>query len=450
MKTPAPGDDPALTGGESTHLSVEVTPAQEEGHARDKAVEARSEREGTMDELRDANEHLVIATMNAQALTEAAERGNRHREQFLAMLAHELRNPLAPIVNALAVLHRVATPEPLVPWAHDVIKRQVNHMTRLLNDLLDVSRVTSGKITLQKRPTALSELMQHAIETCAPPIRDRNQNLKVVIPPQLLTLDGDPARLAQVFSNLLNNASKYTQEGGAITFSAEQQGDAVVLRVADNGFGIAADALPLIFDLFAQEDRSLARAHGGLGIGLTVVRAIVQMHGGTVTVKSPGPGAGSEFTVTLPLMTSALPEVAAKVEVEPASSKVPYRIVLIEDNVDASESLKTLLQLMGYKVATAFDGVTGVQLVKADRPQIVLCDIGLPGMDGYAVIAQLRAEMKPPLPIMIALTGYGQPEDRARALEAGFHHHLVKPVNADDLLRLIAAQGDSIPEMRGG
>jgi signal transduction histidine kinase/ActR/RegA family two-component response regulator len=421
----------------------------------DKAADcdAESRNENALDsslvsQLRDANEHLVIATMEAHASTEAAERGNRQREQFLAMLAHELRNPLAPIVNALAVLHRVATPEPLVPWAHDVIKRQVAHMTRLLNDLLDVSRVTSGKITLQKRPVALSDLMIQAVETAAPPIKDRKQNLTVEIPPHLLTLDGDGARLMQVFSNLLNNAAKYTQEGGAITFSAEEQGESVVLRVTDNGFGIAADVLPTIFELFAQEDRSLARAHGGLGIGLTVVRAIVEMHGGTVTARSRGPGEGSEFTVSLPLLRGASPEVSPEVEVQAGSSKLAYRIVLIEDNIDANASLKTLLELTGYQVASAFDGPTGVRLVQSSRPQVVLCDIGLPGMDGYGVIAQLRAEMKPPLPVMIAITGYGQPEDRARALDAGFQQHLVKPVNADDLLRLIAAQGDLIPEMR--
>jgi two-component system, sensor histidine kinase len=444
----SPRANPALTPGESPRLRVEVTSLEEGNRARDQAVEARGEREaGVIAELRDANEHLVIATMDAQASTEAAERSSRQREQFLAMLAHELRNPLAPIVNALAVLSRVETPEPLVPWAHDVIKRQVDHMTRLLNDLLDVSRVTSGKITLQRRPSVLSEIMLQAVETAAPAIERRKQRLTVAAPAQALTLDGDPARLAQVFSNLLNNATKYTQEGGAITFSAERRGNAVVLCVADNGFGIAAEALPAIFDLFAQEDRSLARAHGGLGIGLTVVRAIVEMHGGSVTARSPGPGAGSEFTVTLPLMMTP-PGVADSAEERPESTRVPYRIVLIEDNVDANASLKTLLELMGYKVTTAFDGLTGARLVQSERPQIVLCDIGLPGIDGYAVIARLRADMKPPLPIMIALTGYGQPEDRARALAAGFKHHLVKPVNANELLRLIAAQGDAIPEMR--
>ncbi|MGZ8230882.1 MAG: hybrid sensor histidine kinase/response regulator [Burkholderiales bacterium] len=448
MPTILPGHAPAVTGGEPPDLRV--TPLQEEEAAREKSAEGAGEVASVIAQLRDANEHLVIATLDAQALTEAAERGNRQREQFLAMLAHELRNPLAPIVNALAVLQRVKTTEPLVPWAHDVMKRQVDHMTRLLNDLLDVSRVTTGKITLQKKSTALSDVMAQAVESCTPAIEERKQHLTVLVPPQPLTLDGDPARLAQVFSNLLNNAAKYTQEGGAITFSAEQRADSVVLRVADNGVGIVAEALPLIFDLFAQEDRSLARAHGGLGIGLTVVRAIVEMHGGTVTVTSPGPGAGSEFTVTLPLMAGAVAEGAATVPVEPQPSQAPYRIVIIEDNVDANSSLKTLLELTGHKVSAAFDGVTGVRLVQADRPQVVLCDIGLPGIDGYAVIARLRAQMKPPLPVMIAVTGYGQPEDRARALAAGFEHHLVKPVNVDDLLRLIAVQGKAVPEMRGG
>lgn len=447
MNPSASSDRPQALGDETGHVNVDIVPASETDLGPDTRQEQAFD-SGLMLQLRDANEHLVIATMEAQALTEAAERGNRQREQFLAMLAHELRNPLAPIVNALAVLHRVATPEPLVPWAHDVIKRQVGHMTRLLNDLLDVSRVTSGKITLQKRPVALSDLMVQAVETSSPPIRDRKQNLTVEIPRHALILDGDAARLTQVFSNLLNNAAKYTQEGGAIKFSAEEQGESVVLRVTDNGFGIAPDVLPTIFEIFAQEDRSLARAHGGLGIGLTVVRAIVEMHGGTVTAASRGPGEGSEFTVSLPLLHGAVPEVAAEVEVEAGATKLPYRIVLIEDNVDANASLKTLLELTGYQVASAYDGASGVRLVQSSRPQIVLCDIGLPGMDGYAVIARLRAEMKPPLPVMIAITGYGQPEDRARALEAGFQQHLVKPVNADDLLRLIAARGELIPEMR--
>jgi signal transduction histidine kinase len=414
-------------------------PAQEE------AAQVKGDLEGpVMAQLREANENLVIATIHAQAMTEASERANQQKERFLAMLAHELRNPLAPIVNALAVLRRVATPEPLVPWAHDIIKRQVDNMTRLLDDLLDVSRVTTGKVALQKHPIAVSDVMLQAVETSRPSIDARNQHLTVAIPPTPLTIDGDLARLVQVFSNLLNNAAKYTQQRGAITFSGKQQGDAVVLRVADNGFGITAESLTGIFELFAQEDRSLARADGGLGIGLTVVRAIVEMHGGAVTATSPGPGQGSAFEVTLPLLeTPASPHVRTPGG-EHTPSEGRFRIALIEDNVDVSFSLKTLLQLMGHEVATAFDGASGVKLVQAERPQVVLCDIGLPGLDGYGVIMQLQKEMTPPLPVMIALTGYGLPEDRTRALTSGFDHHLVKPVNPEDLLRVIMAEGERI------
>ena len=211
---------------------------------------------------------------------------------------------------------------------------------------------------------------------------------------------------------------------------------------------MAAESLPGIFELFMQEDRSLARADGGLGIGLTVVRSIVEMHGGAVTASSPGPGQGSEFAVTLPLMHEFAAEPALAADVEPSPLEIRYRIVLIEDNVDASASLKTLLELLGCEVATAFDGVTGVKRVMDERPQLVLCDIGLPGIDGYALIARLRQEMQPPLPIMIALTGYGQPEDRTRALAAGFDHHLVKPVDVEDLVRLIAAQEERIAGTR--
>lgn len=317
-------------------------------------------------------------------------------------------------------------------------------MTRLLDDLLDVARVTSGKIMLEKRATTVSDVMLQAIETSRPRIEERKQHLKIAMPPQPLVVDGDLERLVQAFSNLLNNASKYTHEGGAITFSGEQQADAVVIGVVDNGFGISAEALPGIFELFTQEERSLALAHGGLGIGLTIVRTIVEMHGGTVTAKSAGAGEGSEFVVTLPCMQAPRDAVASPAEVEMGPAAMAYRIVLIDDNTDACASLKTLLELFGCHVATALDGVSGASLVQTERPHIVLCDIGLPGMDGYAVLAQVRAEMTPPLPVMIALTGYGSQEDRARALAAGFDHHLVKPVSAEDLLRLINVDPDRI------
>jgi len=377
-------------------------------------------------------------------MTEAAERANDEKVQFLAMLAHELRNPLAPILNALAVLRRVTSTEPTLPWVHDVVKRQVDHMTRLLNDLLEVSRVTSGKIALQKRSITVSEFMLHAIETCRPLMHDRDQNFTIAIPPQPLTIDGDPTRLAQIFSNLLNNAAKYTPIRGSISFSAQQQDEKVVLRVKDDGCGIATEALPRIFELFTQEGRSLARAQGGLGIGLTVVRRLVQLHGGTIEASSPGLDQGSEFVVTIPLIRNlpAGPVRDGKEEVESRGST--FRIALIEDNVDASESMKAVLQMMGHEVSTAFDGDAGYALIRDGHHQIVLCDIGLPGMDGYQIVARLRSEMSPPFPVMIALTGYGSPEDRMRALESGFDHHLTKPVEVEALLRLIAAQEERV------
>ena len=401
----------------------------------------------TSAQIREANEHLIKAAVHAQTLAEAAERANRVAEAFLAMLAHELRNPLAPIRNAVTILERIKAAHPQLPWIHDVIKRQAEQMSRLIDDLLDVARVTSGKITLQRKPVAVIEFVGQAMETSRPLIDARRQQFTLDIPPQPLYIDGDLARLTQVFSNLLNNASKYTDEGGIIALSVHTRGAAVVLSLTDNGSGIPADTLPRIFDLFAQEDRSLARAQGGLGIGLTVVRNLVEMHGGTVMAHSAGANQGSEFVVTLPLIET-VPDAVSTVEAPlSAVSAQSYKIVLIEDNVDGNAVVSTLLQLMGHKVLAAFDGVGGVALVKTSQPQIVLCDIGLPTMDGYAVVAKLRAEMPAPLPIMIALTGYGQTEDRMRALKAGFDYHLVKPFDPDALMRLIATHVERHPDL---
>ena len=388
--------------------------------------------------LRDTNERLVLTTLAAQRATEVAEHANREKEQFLAMLAHELRNPLAPITNALAILRRKGSSDPTVTWVHDIIKRQVDHLTRLLNELLEASRLTTGKVVLKKRPIAISETMRFAVEGAQPMIRGRRQHLSVKFPPEPLVVDGDPTRLVQIFSNLLHNAAKYTPEGGSISFSAGQRGDAAIISVIDNGCGIAPEALPRIFDLFTQEGRSLDNAQGGLGIGLTVVRSLVELHGGTVEAASPGLGKGTELSVVIPLMKNPPLMIPTGVGERSEARGVPLRIVLIDDNVDANDSLHALLGVMGHKVATAFDGVAGYELVRDSRPQLVLCDIGLPGMDGYEVIAKLRATLTP-MPVMIALTGYGQPEDQVRALAAGFDHHLTKPVDVEEMLRLIAA-----------
>ena len=392
-----------------------------------------------MAQLREANEKLLIATIQAQKATEVAERANRDKEQFLAMLAHELRNPLAPVVNALAILRRSTSANATLTWVHDIIKRQVDHLTQLLDDLLEVSRLTSGKVALKKRPVEISEAMRFALEAARPLIRGRRQHLSVDFPPQPLTVDGDPTRLIQIFSNLLHNAAKYTQEGGSIRFSAERQAETVQVRVTDDGCGIAAETLPHIFDLFMQEGRSLDHAQGGLGVGLTVVRRLVALHGGTVQATSPGLGLGSEFVVVLPLMQNPPLEVPRSIERELESPGPCHRIAVIDDNVDANDSLSAVLRMMGHEVSTAFDGNSGYELIRHTNPQVVVCDIGLPGIDGYQIITLLRQTMKGPMPVMIALTGYGQPEDRARTLAAGFDHHLTKPVDVEALLRLIAA-----------
>jgi two-component system, sensor histidine kinase len=429
---------------EAMRLREELAAASEEAlAAREEAATANDELVRLVAELREANERLVVAAMREQTAKELADRANRLKNEFLPMLAHELRNPLAPIVNAVALLHRIQTDDPQLAWIHDVIKRQVAQMARLLDDLLDLSRITTGKIFLQKRPVAVREFVGQAIETGQPQIDARGQHLTVELPASPLYIDGDPERLTQVFSNLINNASKFTPAGGAITIRAEPRAGTIALRVIDNGGGISADVLPHVFELFAQENRSLARSHGGLGIGLSIVRDLVEMHGGAVEARSAGLGRGSEFVVTLPLLPSRETESVAPTEAMPIAHGETHRVVIIEDNVDACEIMKELLETAGHEVSAAFEGHSGIRLVRDTHPEIVLCDIGLPELDGYAVIAELREQLKESMPFMIAISGYGRPEDRTRALAAGFDRYLVKPVAPDVLLQLVAREREN-------
>ena len=387
-------------------------------------------------ELRDANEHLILATLAAEELTEAAALARRRQDEFLAMLAHELRNPLAPIRGAAALLVRVDSTDPMLPLIRKVIQRQVEHMARLIDDLLDVSRVTQGKVTLQRQPTAVTEFVDHAVETCRELIDARHQQLTLDIPVTPLYVDGDPVRLAQILGNLLHNASKYTQAGGAITVSVQRHRDTVVIRVTDNGVGILAELLPHIFELFTQDDRSLSRTETGLGIGLTVARSMVELHGGTVDAHSGGLGQGSEFIVTLPCIEHVVERAVAK-PAGAATAATAARILLIDDNADAGEILAMLLRASGHEVETALDGPRALKFFAQVRPQVVLCDIAMPGMDGYQIAAQMRECTQGPMPVMIALTGYGDSQNRDRALAAGFNHHVVKPADPEALQRLI-------------
>lgn len=390
-------------------------------------------------ELRQANEHLVLATLQASELKDAAETAHRQQDEFLAMLAHELRNPLAPIRSALAVLERPDCSQATRDKMHDVVGRQVRHMVRLIDDLLDVSRLTQGKVILQRSPTAVAEFVQQAVENNRELIDARRQQLTLDLPAAPLFVDGDPVRLVQIVANLLHNAAKYTPEGGEISVSACAQGKSVVIRIADNGVGISAAALPFVFDMFTQDEHSLSRSQGGLGIGLTVVHRMVELHGGTVEARSAGLGQGSEFVVILPHQVPVEP----KAQVPAATGRPPRaaRIVVVEDNVDAADMLATLLRLNGHRVDVAFDGPSGLSLIMQLRPQIVLCDIGLPGMDGFELTRRVRDSGQLPAPMMIALTGYNGANDRARALAAGFDHHMAKPADIAALNHLIGMPG---------
>ena len=407
--------------------------------AREEAQRAEGHRSAAVDtqnhELRQANEHLVVATIEAQELREAAQIVRRLQDEFLAMLAHELRNPLGPIRNAVEILARLdgrSIPQPVL----DIIRRQVQQMVRLLDDLLDVSRVTQGKVALQRRPTEVTEFINQAVEVTSELVKKRAQQLTLELPAVPLHIDGDEVRLTQVFSNLLQNASKYTQVGGSITIRAQRMGESVVIRVIDNGMGISAKALPHVFELFSQGEQAMARNQGGLGIGLTVVRSMVELHQGSVEVFSGGSGQGSEFVVTLPRM-----EYLGDAEIAPRAGALlaptPARILLIEDDVDAGESLAELLRQSGHEVTWAPDGQAGLPLFDRLNPQVVLCDIGLPGQNGYELAVRMRERRPTQRPVMVALTGYGNENHRQRAVLAGYDHHVVKPANLKLLLRII-------------
>ena len=408
---------------------------------------ARAELEAQNSELRQANEKLVMATLEAQELREAAQSARQRQDEFLAMLAHELRNPLAPIRSAVQLMSRL-NGKPVPDKILNIIGRQVEHMVRLVDDLLDVSRIIHGKVTLKRQPTAVSEFIQQAIESCRESISSRQQRLTIELPTAAAFVDGDPARLAQIFTNLLQNASRYSPNGGAIVVAVRIVGSAVELNVSDNGVGISAEALPHVFELFAQGERALSRAGGGLGIGLTVVRDMVQLHGGTVEAHSPGPGLGSRFTVTLPGMATT--EEFAAGRAVAAQTLTPTHLLIIEDNVDDGETLAELLRIYGHRTDRALDGPSGLQLFESGRPRVVLCDVGLPGMDGFEVAAELRKRPYSPRPVLIAITGYGDARSVERALAAGIDYHLTKPVDPEALLLLIdSALGADESEVPG-
>ncbi|WP_020562567.1 PAS domain S-box protein [Methylosarcina fibrata] len=384
------------------------------------------------------NKLLVVATdiTERKRANEALLEANRRKDEFLAMLAHELRNPLAPIKNAVQLLKKQKSADPKLEWIRRIIDSQVNHLARLLDDLLDVARIMQGKIRLKTERFELNDMVMAAIETCQPLIESRRQELIITQSMKTPWIEGDRARLGQVLANLLNNAAKYTGEGGKIRLDIRQEGTDAVLEVRDTGIGIAPDMLPKIFDLFTQADHSLAHSQGGLGVGLTLVRQLVEIHGGAVTAASAGIGRGSTFTVRLPALPteSATPEPAP---VESALASAKFRILVVDDYPAGAESLKMLLQEEGHEVATAGSGMEALERAEKFRPQIVLLDIGLPDLSGYEVARRLRELPQTRTALLIALTGYGQSKDMELSQSAGFDHHLLKPVDFDKLLALL-------------
>lgn len=396
--------------------------------------------------LRDASGRLrgfakVTRDMSDRKRLEALEDAGRHTRHFLAMLAHELRNPLAPIRNAVGVMRTRDLCDEDLRASRDIVERQVEHLSRLVDDLFDVSRITSGKIVLQKSAIDMATALTHAAECIRPFIDARNQTLEIDLPQEPIRVQGDLTRLAQVVQNLLHNSAKYTPPGGRIVLTLGREGDTAVVRVRDNGIGIATHLLPKIFDLFMQAERPVDRSDGGLGIGLTLVRQLIELHGGSVDAASEGPGRGAEFTVRLACMRPEdplpTPPGDTAVTSEAQSPSAPRRILVVDDNRDSAESMAMLLRLSGHQTWLAFDGDSAVSLAIEHAPDAALLDIGLPGMDGYQVARTLRGLPQTCDSLLIALTGYGQEEDRQRSKAAGFSEHFVKPVDVESLFRAI-------------
>ena len=384
--------------------------------------------------------NITERTKAEQALRDSAEALadlDRRKDEFLAMLGHELRNPLAPISNATHLLRLQKNEDPLQQKARNIIERQVGQLKHLVDDLLEISRITTGRVQLRQERIVVSGIVKRAVETADPLIVQRRHELTVSLPPQPIWLHADAARLEQVVVNLLTNAAKYTDEGGHIWLTVQQEGDAVVLRVRDTGIGIAPELLPRIFDLFTQAERSLDRSQGGLGIGLCLVRRLVDLHGGTVKAHSVV-GQGSEFVVRLPVMlTSTPPSPSRSIETAPPSGKL-CGVLVVDDNVDAAQSLAMLLEMLGHEVRMAYDGPTALEAAFNHRLDMVLLDIGLPGLNGFEVAKRIRQQPTHKDIVLVAMTGYGQEADRKRSYEAGFDHHLAKPVDFGELQKILA------------
>src|SRR5581483_5638612 len=401
-------------------------------------------------ELAKTNDVLEREITERKRFEQELQEADRRKDEFLAMLSHELRNPLAAISNVAHVMKASPAIDPQLRWARDVLGRQTGHLTRLIDDLLDVSRITRGKVTLRREPLELKSVVAAAVETTRTLITQRGHALQVDVPEEAIPVLGDRVRLTQVVDNVLTNAAKYTQEGGRITVALEiaagTPGEALI-RVRDTGVGIAAEMLPNLFQLFRRADDSLARSEGGLGIGLALARGLIEMHGGRIEAFSDGPGKGSEFVIRLPRANGAV----ETPEAQPRQAPLPceqredrqLKVLVVDDSVDSAESMAIILEMSGHSVRKAHNGPDALRAASEYRPDVVLMDIGMPGMSGHEVAQKLRETPAMREVVLIAMTGYGRQVDREQSRAAGFDHHLVKPLDFDKLNEVLIASSAS-------
>jgi len=386
--------------------------------------------------IRDISERSRLER-NLKEKTEALADLHRRKDEFLAMLGHELRNPLAPISNAVHLLRLGRNEEPLQQKARTIIERQLTQLTHLVDDLMEVSRITTGRVRLRLDRIIVSGIVERAVQSARPLIDQHRHELTVTLPPKPIWLNADASRLEQVVVNLLTNAAKYTQDGGHIWLSIQEEGSDCVLRVRDTGVGIAPELLPRIFDLFTQAERSLDRSQGGLGIGLALVQRLVEMHHGKVEVHS-SLGQGSEFVVRLPMLLTAEAESPSCKTGMTKQTGPSLQVLVVDDNVDAAGSLAMLLEASGHEVRLTHDGPTALEAALKNRPNVILLDLGLPGLNGFEVAKRLRQQPVFQNVVLIAMTGYGQEADRQRSFDAGFNHHLVKPADFGKVQEILA------------
>jgi signal transduction histidine kinase/ActR/RegA family two-component response regulator len=393
--------------------------------------------------LEQSNRTLAHEMNVRRGAEEALRLADRRKDEFLATLAHELRNPLAPLGTGLAILAREGGDSAASQKAREIMERQLKQMVRLVDDLLDVSRITTGKLAIRKDSVELQAVVHDAVETVRPFINQCGHTLTIDLPAASVYLDADATRLAQVFFNLLNNAAKYTNRGGRISFSAREEDGLIVIRVVDSGIGIAAEMQPKIFEMFTQADYSLERSHAGLGVGLTLAKRLVELHGGTIEVRSEGLNRGSEFIVKLPIASTG-----AKAQDEHTDSGADrpaalHRILLADDNVDFATSMATLMRALGHEVCVTHDGAQALAAAERFRPDFAFLDIGLPKLNGYDLARSLRALPATRHSTLVAVTGWGQEKDRQQAREAGFDHHMVKPVDLENILTILRRNRDT-------